>query len=275
MPVTSKGILRYIGSKWRLSKKLIPLFPKHKIYVEPFCGSLAMLLSKHHPSKIEVVNDANSELINFYEILRTHKSEFLEMLFFTPYSRELFKTINSSAYKARLKTPVERAWVFYACNRMGWNCGITDKDSIVLDKHGNYALQFRNIIEMIVPFVERINGVYLECGSFSNVIKAYDQEDAFFYCDPPYTVGADLYEMGDFSKEHHEELAFVLSTIKGKAMVSYYDDPWLDSLYSSWNKECFTLLSRQKREEKTEVVYANYTPVVSEQLTIGVGGYML
>jgi DNA adenine methylase len=45
------------------------MIPEHRIYCEPFRGEAAIFFAKE-PSPVEVINDANGEIINFYEALK-------------------------------------------------------------------------------------------------------------------------------------------------------------------------------------------------------------
>ena len=59
-------LVSYYGGKHMLAPKIIALFPKNHItYVEPFCGGGSVLLQKE-PSKIEVFNDNDEYVINFF-----------------------------------------------------------------------------------------------------------------------------------------------------------------------------------------------------------------
>jgi DNA adenine methylase len=69
-------IIPWIGGKRRLVKTILPLFPEHRCYVEPFAGAAALLFAKEE-SPTEVLNDINGELINLYRVLKHHLIEFL------------------------------------------------------------------------------------------------------------------------------------------------------------------------------------------------------
>jgi DNA adenine methylase len=63
-----KTPLAYYGGKQQLAGTILALIPKHRIYVKPFIGGAAVFFAKA-PSRVEVTNDTNGELINFYEVL--------------------------------------------------------------------------------------------------------------------------------------------------------------------------------------------------------------
>lgn len=42
----NKPVVPWIGGKRRLAKHLLPIFPQHTCYVEPFCGAAALFFLK-------------------------------------------------------------------------------------------------------------------------------------------------------------------------------------------------------------------------------------
>ena len=54
----------YLGGKSRLAQQILRRLPDHTCYCEPFCGSAKILFAKT-PSKCEVLNDADGELVTF------------------------------------------------------------------------------------------------------------------------------------------------------------------------------------------------------------------
>ena len=65
----SRPALRYYDGKWRLADWILGYLPAHVCYVEPFGGAASVLLRKP-PSELEVYNDLDSGVVNFFRVLR-------------------------------------------------------------------------------------------------------------------------------------------------------------------------------------------------------------
>lgn len=76
----------YFGGKQTLGPRIAALLPEHRHYVEPYCGSLAVLLSKE-PAPFETVNDLDAELVTFWRVLRERPDELARVCALTPHSR--------------------------------------------------------------------------------------------------------------------------------------------------------------------------------------------
>ncbi|WP_035242145.1 DNA adenine methylase, partial [Desulfobacter vibrioformis] len=72
-----KSPLAYIGGKSKLSKQITSLIPEHRVYCEVFSGGAWIFFAKQ-PSKVEVINDLDSDLISFYRVVQNHLEEFLK-----------------------------------------------------------------------------------------------------------------------------------------------------------------------------------------------------
>lgn len=70
----SKPIIPWIGGKRKLATHILPLFPSHQCYVEPFCGAAALYFLKR-PSEVEILNDINGDLVNLYRVVKYHLEE--------------------------------------------------------------------------------------------------------------------------------------------------------------------------------------------------------
>lgn len=85
-----KRILNYPGSKWSMSDLIISQMPKHKSYLEPFMGSLAVFLNK--PKDIlETINDIDGRLVNLFTVMRDNPEKLQYLVYHTLYSREEYE----------------------------------------------------------------------------------------------------------------------------------------------------------------------------------------
>lgn len=64
-----------MGGKRRLVRHILPLFPEHQCYVEPFAGGAALFFMRPEPANVEVLNDINSDLVNLYRVVQHHLEE--------------------------------------------------------------------------------------------------------------------------------------------------------------------------------------------------------
>jgi DNA adenine methylase len=66
--------MAYFGGKTKLARRIAARLPAHEHYVEPFCGSLAVLLAKA-PARIETVSDLDGDLVTFWRVLREQPAQ--------------------------------------------------------------------------------------------------------------------------------------------------------------------------------------------------------
>lgn len=257
----------YYGGKYHLAKQLISLMPEHECYVEPFGGSAVVLINKP-PVELEVYNDIDGEIVNFFRVLRDRSDELIRLLKLTPYSREEFalclESTDDPLEQAR-RTFVKMRMGFSACRNLtpgNWKYNVKPSKGSAKN-----LLSFMNSIEWLPEIVERLKLVQIECRDALEVIQKFDSETTFFYLDPPYLEDtlqrSDLY-LYHLPRERHIELAKLLKNIKGKFLLSGYSNPLYDELY----KDCYSLTFNvvciagrkvgQPRTRRTEVVWANY-----------------
>lgn len=254
----------YVGGKTRLVNWIIEQLPEHTTYVEPFGGSASVLLNKPR-SRIEVYNDLDRDVAQFFEIARKRPDELAGWVRRTPYSEELHSEWASAFYSGeRPDDPVARAGRFlflrytqYAGKYEGPSGFKRDTARI---RVGDSAV-WPTVPKRIDKVCRRLQGVSIQDRHFREVIEHYDGEDTVFYCDPPYLNKEGSYLVDDFE---HDELADVLADIDGHALVSYTDRP--EGLYNGWEERTrghyHDSGARKDEEEKevTERLLLNYEP---------------
>ena len=81
----------WMGSKRRLAAAIVDRMPPHQCYVEVFAGSGAVLFARETPAPVEVLNDIDGELVNFFRVLKHHLLEFCTQFRFAVVSRRIFE----------------------------------------------------------------------------------------------------------------------------------------------------------------------------------------
>jgi DNA adenine methylase len=261
--MTVKSPLIWFGGKGKVAKHIIARFPKHKVYVEPFGGAAHVIASKE-PAANEVYNDIDGNVVNFLLVLREKPAELTQACETLPYSRELYERWR----REKMPTdPFERAVRFFYLNRSGIakgngpGCMNTGWRHSVNPRQ-NPARSYQSACQRMQAFANRMKHVMIERLDFRKIIEKYDTEDTLFYVDPPY-IGRERYYAGGFTESDHRELALMLNAIKGKAIVSYYDDPLLGELYTGWRKESFQSFKQVVNggnEYAEEILLMNFAP---------------
>ena len=249
----------WVGGKTQLARDIIDLIPQeHKTYIDVFGGAGSVLYQKE-PSKLEVFNDINSELINLHRAIRNNPQSLSIYLNDLLISREIFNDIKTKHLRGR--NNIEKAaFYFYQLTQ---SFGSKGDNFAMAAKSGRKP---KNIYRNFKLISERLKGVTIENMSFNKLIPLYDNNDAFFYVDPPYVSTESYYKnIGEFGISEHEELADLLSKIKGKFLLSYNDSVVVRELYKGFNirstKEIrYTLGANMhgKKKSVNEVFITNY-----------------
>ena len=184
--------LKYPGGKVKISSWVISFFPRHKIYVEPFGGAAGVLLNKT-PSPLEVYNDLNSDLVNFFRVLRDKEkaAELIRRLKLTPYAREEYY----SFYPMPEGDDIERAraLVCRASMGIGIKMAVSERPTGFAsdrpDKIRRNAQVFVNHVKKMGEIAELFRAVVIEHKDALELVPRYDAPDTLWYLDPPYNCG--------------------------------------------------------------------------------------
>ena len=258
--------LAYYGAKVNTADEIISLFPDHDGYIEPFGGSLAVLLAKP-VERMEVVNDLSRDLMTFWEVLRDRTDELVHVCQLTPHSRSEMERASDRDGLDDLER-ARRVWVRLTQGRIGtlrktgWR--------FYLDPHGTstaFPRYMQAYKERLAPAAERLMNVSIECRPALEVIESYGAlEHNLLYVDPPYlsrtrnSRGYEL-EMGD--ERDHLELLDLLAGVSASVVLSGYDDPMYDAMLQGWIKTRIRARSQAGRET-TEVVWSNRPPFTQQ-----------
>jgi len=257
-----KPPLTYYGGKQKLSQKILSMIPKHRLYCEPFFGGGAVFFAKE-PAPIEVVNDTNGELINFYKVVKTNFKKLDKEIKCTLHSKEEHQSAKIVMGYPQLFSEVKRAWAIWTLANQSfasmldgtWRCDFKRNSTPVrlVNKRMNF----------VEEYAKRLENVQIECRDALNIIKIWDSKDTFFYCDPPY-YNSDMGHYKGYTEQDFENLLEALSKIKGKFLLSSYPSELIEKYIKKykWHTQKIegipVSVALGKHKMKTEVLTGNY-----------------
>lgn len=244
----------------------IPLDARH--FCDVFGGSAAVLINRP-PAPVETYNDIDSELVNFFEMLRDDGQELMRAISLTPFSRE--ELVRACEYEQGLSGR-ERARRFFVRARQT-RTGLAQRSSegrwahCVLTSRAGMAgavSRWLGSVDGLAEITIRLQRVQIENAPALEVIRRYDTPDTVFYLDPPYVhssrgdTSAYEYEMSD---DEHVELADALSSIRGRAVLSGYRTPLYDRIFSDWRRiDAPVRIANSVRKPRQESLWVNFEP---------------
>jgi DNA adenine methylase len=217
--VIAAPIVPWIGGKRRLAPVLLPLFPDHQCYVEPFAGAAALYFLKQ-PSEVEVLNDINGELVNLYRVVKHHLEEFVRQFKWALTSRQVYEWEQAKA--PRTLTDIQRAARFFYLQKLAFG-GRVDGQNFGTATTSGPRLNLLRLEEDLSAAHLRLADTYIENLPWQDCVARYDREHTLFYCDPPYweTEGYGV----DFPIEEYRRMAALARSIDGTMIISVNDHP--------------------------------------------------
>lgn len=257
-----KPPLTYYGGKQKLSKQIVSMIPDHQIYCEPFFGGGAVFFEKHK-AEVEVINDSNGELINFYRVLKTKYHQLAKEIKATLHSREEHENAEIVMKYPKLFSEIKRAWAIWVLANQSFASMLGGTWRCDLQKNSTATRINNKRINFTKEYAKRLELTQIENCDAIRVIKLWDSKDAFFYCDPPY-FNSDMGHYKGYTEQDFELLLQMLAGIKGKFILSSYPSELLDKYTKKyrWNsikmEGISVSVSVGKRKVKTEVLTGNF-----------------
>lgn len=259
--------ISYYGGKQNMLRHILPNLPVMNLYCEPFVGGGAVFWAKE-PSKVEVINDTNRELINFYEVVQNDFVDLEKLIRITLHSRSLFNDARVIYNNPHMFSRIKRAWAVWVLSSQGFaakldgSWGYDKQDSTVPKKLNNKRESFTE------DLAKRLQNVQIECTDALRIIQSRDSKESFFYCDPPY-YNSDCGHYDGYTLDDFESLLKALSKLEGKFLLSSYRSDVLAKYMAEngWYQSDFEAtvsVSRKKTylKKKVEVLTSNY-PLIS------------
>jgi DNA adenine methylase len=255
--INASPLVPWVGGKRRLAQHILPLFPEHTCYVEPFCGAAALFFMKR-PAKVEVLNDVHGELVRLYRVVQNHLEEFVRQFKWALASREMYAWLQSTP-PATL-TDIQRAARFFCLQKLGFG-GKVDGQTFGVATSAKSRLNLLRLEEELSLAHLRLHQVTIEHMDWAACVERYDRPHTLFYMDPPY-YGTEGYGV-DFGLEQYDRMAELLRTMKGKALVSVNDIPAMRQAFKGLAMQRLSIsytvgASGRGREAKGELLITNF-----------------
>lgn len=266
----------WYGGKNSLLKHLLPILDSvpHKVYVEPFGGSGAVLLNKK-PSPTEVYNDLYGDVVHFFRMLRDHSEELVGAIELTPYSREEF--VQSLTREG--VGDIERARRFFVTARQVMMALASTASAgrwCVAHNQSRRGMalvvsRWLSATEGLMEVAQRLKTVVIENEDACLLIPRYDGAETLFFLDPPYLMGTRsggkgyLHEMSD---DKHEQLLEIILACKGKVALCGYDNDLYGRRLANWHCSRFrhgshcVRFHKGKELSRQECLWTNWRPEV-------------
>lgn len=288
--LTCRPPLNWVGGKGAIRDIVRLVFPPWaERRVEHFCGGAGILFgTQPKPGVVEVLNDFDCDVVNFFLCARDRPLELMDELNYLPLQSEaefleLKKYLSGEAAipdfspdelrVARERfTPeqyqelalilqgraelwdVRRAAAFYKVNRYCFNG--------TMDAFAVKPARLTRFISGILAASKRLENVVITNRDFAESYRLNDKPNTIHYFDPPYHKTEGMYRTA-FTLEDHQRLHELVPKSEGYVVVSYNDDDFIRDMYH----DCYILaFSRQNSMSKKpgskfeELLITNFDP---------------
>jgi DNA adenine methylase len=279
------------GHNGKLARWIVSLMPRHLSYVESYAGGLAVLLARdpadptlwwQGPTSdgskvdgvIEVVNDLNGDLVNFYQVLRDPAlfERLRHRLDLTPLAEGEWEFARRALAAGETADPVERAALMYVFNRQSRQGLMKDFATPVRTRlrggRSDPVNAWWSAVEGLESVHRRLQDVMFFSRPALEVIRSEDTAATLHYCDPPYVHGARTatraYGRYEMAEADHRELLETLAGIKGKFMLSGYRNDLYDAYAErhGWRREELVVPNHasgsRKKDREVECLWLNF-----------------
>jgi DNA adenine methylase len=265
-----RPVLRYHGGKWLLAEWIISHFPPHRIYTEVFGGGGSVLMQKSR-CYAEVYNDKWDTVVNVFRILRDpdQAKELERLLRLTPFSRTEFNKCGEADLQLGDPLDIARRTILRSFAGFG-SASTNNKHATGFRANAHRsgttpAHDWANYPDCISEFTARLKGVLIENKDYREVLKQHDAKTTLHFLDPPYVHSTRNMARGnasyahEFNDQDHIEMSQIVHELKGMVIISGYDSPLYDDLFSDYLK-----VRRESRADgaakRIECLWMNFYP---------------
>jgi len=259
--------IRYYGSKGGFYNKIIEHFPEtdYDTYIEPYGGTYIVGLMSN-PAKVQIYNDLEQNVYSLYKVLSDKEmfSQFKEKCDLVFYSEDIRKECKENLKNDELSL-VDRAFNFFYVNRTSHNgIGGFSMNSHIRRNMSKAVSDFLSSIDRLGELHDRLSKVMVTNMDGVKLIKKYNKENVFIYCDPPYEQSTRTnarYKI-DMDNDGHKVFLETVISSKSKILISGYDCDMYNILtengFQKIQFEVKTIDGNFNKKTKLETLWKNY-----------------
>lgn len=253
-----KSPLRRLGNKTKIANEIVSYFPKHRYFVDMFCGSLA--ISLQNKAEYTFCNDLDSNVFNFFTILQDKEkaSELVELIEYAPYDMNLFNDLKRKDYVC--KNDVFKAFRFLYLSNYSLK-GNADTLQIGLQSSQKVTLQnLKNFLQNCNFYSLMFLNRY-----FRNLLNSIGhindhKQDTFVYADKPYYNTRYMYENKSSWKKDDDDAVFEVLVNSGfRFAISEFLNDYTKGKAKEYNLNLIEVCERKTiATRNTEILICNY-----------------
>ena len=242
-----------------MKKTLLGLVPEHNIYAEVFAGSAKLLFAKE-PAGLEVMNDLNGDVTNFFRVAKHRPAELAERFEVECIHAGRFRELRASADEPG---EIDRAMRFAYLAWFSFG-GKGQHFASLSAKSPKAKRPLDRVRELLREVAARLARVLIEQRDFLEILARYDSSGTFFYLDPPYVAFQPNGRYEPLAPEQRKKLFGTLKRIEGKFLLSFDDHPEVRELAAKHRFQVkpvdvvYTLAGSAPRKAAPELLIANY-----------------
>jgi len=244
-------ILRRVGNKSKLAAQIVPLFPQHNLYVEPFFGAGGMFFNKPQAAH-NICNDLDGDVYNLFQVLLERPAELYDLMLLAPYHNDLFQFWKKNTEA----DPLRKAARFLFLS----NYSYMGKSDTLNFRAANDKQIF---LDNLHPTYKKLQNVQFHNADFRVFLKSIavrEPSTTFIYADPPYVGTGDNYS-DSFTKTDHSDLQKALIETGCLFAISEFANDFVIETAKANGLHIHTVGERQSMKNRsTEILIMNYLP---------------
>ena len=267
------AVFRYPGAKWSIAEWIIQHFPngyEKLCFLEPFAGSAAVFFNKN-PSRVETINDLDSNIVNLFRVLRESPEELRRAIELTPYSREEYELAIESFEHP---DPIEKARRYFVRCMQGVGAKTNARGTWRVEPRaypGGAAKKWCDGGDLLMEAAKRLRGgtetlVQIEHTDAIGLIDRFNSRDVLMYLDPPYlrsTRRSGALYTNEMTEKDHRRLLDTISSSKAYIILSGYDSDLYNEALRDWYKDSI-MVTTTSLAIAAETVWMNYEPPMEQ-----------